>query len=74
MKGGAVDGREGHRKDERERGEAAEKGATREPASVEEERELEREELESFRRRRRWAEQVLGGGNEPEELEDPQEG
>jgi hypothetical protein len=34
--------------------------AAREPATEEEERQREQEELESFRRRQEWAERVLG--------------
>lgn len=34
---------------------------SREPATDEEERALEREELESFRRRKEWLDRVLGG-------------
>jgi hypothetical protein len=74
MKGGAMDDHNAHREDERKSDEVAEAGASREPASVEEERELEREELESFRRRRRWAEQVLDGEDQPTDAPDePQE-
>jgi hypothetical protein len=69
-----MDDHDAHREDEREPGEAAEAGASREPASVEEEQELEREELESFRRRRRWAEQVLGGEDQPTDTPDAPRG
>jgi hypothetical protein len=34
---------------------------SREPATPEEERALEQEELESFRRRKEWSDRVLGG-------------
>lgn len=35
--------------------------ASREPATGEEERALEQEELEAFRRRKEWSDRVLGG-------------
>ena len=44
-----------------------EKTKKREPATVDEEKEVEKEELESFRRRRQWFEEVLGDAQE----EDP---
>jgi hypothetical protein len=36
-------------------------GGRRQPGTPEEERELEKEELESFRRRQRWFDEVIGG-------------
>jgi hypothetical protein len=45
-----------------ERGnDSADQVVSREPATEENERALEREELESFRRRKEWSDRVLGG-------------